>query len=285
MQLSTCWVVLALAAARTSALSGAARTPTQSRPFISTPDIRSSHPASPERPVILTREDGKNGKLASLLSKQGVPWEELPCIAFERLPGCATLEDALQQGGFDWCVITSPESATVFLDAWMASGSPSVRIASVGAGTAKVLSDAGLPPAFVPSKATAKTLAAELPVDSQEAAGGHQVVYPASAIASDTLETGLGERGVTIRRIDTYTTVPAKWASNDEERARDASVVTFASPSAVRVWAARVGTDALAVCIGETSAAEARRLGFGNVRFPASPGVVSWADEVIKLRK
>eukprot|EP00966_Prymnesium_polylepis_P293506 6778896-Prymnesium_polylepis.1 len=121
-------------------------------------------------PAMLTREDGKNGKLSKLLSAVGVPWEELPCIAFERLDGCAELESTLRQGGFDWCVVTSPESAAVFLDSWRASGSPAVRIASVGAGTAQVLEDAGITPQFVPSKATAKTLASELPVGDAAAA-------------------------------------------------------------------------------------------------------------------
>ena len=73
------------------------------------------------------------------------------------------------------------------------------------------------------------------------------MLYPASAIASDTLEAGLGARGVSIRRIDTYTTVPATWSDTDEERARAAEIVTFASPSAVRVWADRMGTAAAAV--------------------------------------
>lgn len=128
----------------------------------------------PLSPVLLTREQGKNDKLGALLSAAGVPHEELPCISFERLQGCSELEASLQQGGFDWCIITSPESASVFLDSWKASGSPAVRIASVGAGTAQVLESAGLRSDFVPSKATGKMLAAELPVDSD----GKHVVPP-----------------------------------------------------------------------------------------------------------
>lgn len=119
------------------------------------------------RPVILTREDGKNGKLGSLLDKRGVPWEELPCIAFERLPGCAEAEHALKHEQFEWCVITSPESAEVFIDTWKASGSPPVRVACIGEGTSKVLIESGLAPQFIPSLATAKALAAELPVETK----------------------------------------------------------------------------------------------------------------------
>jgi len=231
---------------------------------------------APAIPAMLTREDGKNGKLAKLLDAAGVPCEELPCIAFERLDGRFELQSELQAAHIGWCVITSPESATVFLDSWRSSGSPAVRIASVGAGTAKVLKDAGIPPVFIPSKATAKTLASELPGD-----GPMQVLYPASKIASSTIEEGLRARGMAVRRLDTYTTIPAHWDSADSERAAAAQLVTFASPSAVRVWAERVGTTAVAVCIGETSATEASRVGFADVRFPSSPGVASWAVEVV----
>jgi len=231
-------------------------------------------------PAFLTREDGKNGKLGSLLLERGVPSEELPCIAFKRLPGFAELREALASGGQDWVVITSPEAATVFIEACGTHGSlpEGLRLATVGAGTAKVLSDANLQADFVPSKATGKTLAAELP-----AASPCRVLYPASALASNVVEGGLEGRGFSMRRINTYTTVPATWDAADLERARSAEIITFASPSAVRVWAERVGTSATAVCIGETSAAEARQVGFQAVHCPDSPGVESWADTVTGL--
>ena len=60
-------------------------------------------------------------------------------------------------------------------------------------------------------------------------------------------------------------------------------MVTFGSPSAVRVWAERAGNTAIAVCIGGTSADEARRLGFERVHCPDAPGLESWADTVAAL--
>ena len=57
----------------------------------------------------------------------------------------------------------------------------------------------------------------------------------------------------------------------------DALLITT-SPSAVRIWAERAGTAAAAICIGETSAVEARGVGFERVIFPEKPGVESWAD-------
>jgi uroporphyrinogen-III synthase len=233
--------------------------------------------------AILTREDGKNGKLRTLLEASGVATQELPCIAFERLDGFGELCDTLRSTDahvkplkqrYPWIVITSPEAATVFAEAWAASSvsaSDRPRIASVGAGTAQVLEKAGFSADFVPSKATGKALAAELPAE------GDAVLYPASALAASTIADGLAARGVSTRRIDTYTTVPAPWTSDDLARAQAAAVVTFASPSAVRVWAERVGTTAAAVCIGETSAAQARECGFERVFAPDKPGVESWA--------
>jgi uroporphyrinogen-III synthase len=237
--------------------------------------VRARVVASAQEPAFLTREDGKNDKLRKLLEARHVACEELPCIAFERLPGVDDLCTALQDRGLGCIVLTSPEAATVFLDAWRAAGAPSLApLATVGAGTSAVLSEAGLAVAFEPSKATGKTLAAELPPPDGAA------LYPASALASDAVEGGLKARGISTQRIDTYTTVAAEWDASALARAQSAAVVTFASPSAVRVWAEKAGTSAAAVCIGETSAAEARRVGFADVRCPDSPGVAAWADAV-----
>jgi len=231
--------------------------------------------------AFLTREDGKNGKLEALLASRGIKCAELPCIAFERLAGFDELQVALKTGGHGWVVITSPEAAGVFVEAWRAAGEPPrPPLASVGAGTARILAAAGLPPDFVPSKATGKTLATELPPPSDV---DLPVLYPASALAANVVADGLAARGMRTQRIDTYTTVPATWASEQLSLARAATVVTFGSPSAVRVWAERAGNEAVAVCIGGTSAAEARRVGFQRVHCPDEPGVEAWADTVAAL--
>ena len=108
---------------------------------------------SEQSPAFLTREDGKNGKLAKLLAKRDVPCEELPCIGFERLGGYDLLRDALASGSQGCIVLTSPEAATVFLDAWRAADEPALSpLATVGAGTAAVLTGAGLDAGFVPSQ-------------------------------------------------------------------------------------------------------------------------------------
>ena len=226
--------------------------------------------------AFLTREKGANGPLQTLLEARGVATEELPCIAFQKTEGYNILCDILANAGDDsgnlhpWAVITSPAAAAFFAEAWAQARAPrghEPSIASVGAGSAKVLKAAGLTVDFLPTKADGKTLAAELPAEAE--AGS--VLFPSSALAADAIANGLAARGIRTRRINTYTTAAAAWTAADLARARDARFVTFGSPSAVRVWTERVGTAAAAVCVGETTAAMARDCGFGRVLAPSRP--------------
>ncbi len=230
-------------------------------------------------PVFLTREAGKNAKLQLLLEQRGVPTTELPCIVFEKLPGSKELPALLAAGGLGWVVVTSPEAAGVLAEGWEAAGRPALPIATVGAATAQTLDSLGLSTAFTPSKATGKFLAAELPLEP----GRPAVLYPCSALAADTVCDVLSSRGFSVRRLETYTTLAAEWTAAEAAAARSASVVSFGSPSAVRTWHERAGAAATAACIGETSAAEARSLGFARVVAPDSPGVEAWADTIAQL--
>mmetsp|Transcript_38129 Transcript_38129/g.64926 ORF Transcript_38129/g.64926 Transcript_38129/m.64926 type:complete len:283 (-) Transcript_38129:189-1037(-) len=229
--------------------------------------------------VALTREFGKNDKLAALLAAQGVPTVEIPCIEHgvgvdrEALPG------ALGQP-WGYVVCTSPEAAQVLLEGWIEAGKPESlwKVASVGAATSATLQSGGLCPDFEPTKATAATLAKELPERIPMT-----VLYPASSLAASTLQEGLAARGFEPFRLDTYTTRPATWDAGALAAARASGVVTFASPSAVKVWTERVGTDTPAACIGETSAAASEKAGFSCVEFPEKPGMDGWATSVLAL--
>ena len=87
-------------------------------------------------------------------------------------------------------------------------------------------------------------------------------------------------------RLNTYTTVPAIWTKEQELQARSVDIVTFASPSTVKSWSEKVGTDYTAVAIGPTSHSAAVNSGFNKVLSPnGSKGVEAWADEVNKAVK
>ena len=255
--------------------------------------------------VALTREDGKNGKLMKELAGRttdddnGNPIlaKELPCIAHADGPDLGKLESTLQEQSWDYVAVTSPEAARVLSTAWKADTMKTIpSVAVVGKATQAALEKFGIPVDFCPSKATAKTLVAELPPilihDDDEATGttttaATSLLYPASAKAATTLQDGLSERGFIVSRLNTYDTVTASWTQEEKELASSVKVACFGSPSAVEGWLANTDNDnkrVLAACIGETSAKACRRLEWPEERifFPDKPGIVGWADSILE---
>lgn len=252
---------------------------------------------APKIVVALTREDGKNDKLrAALLRHPRLPSDtvsiiELPCIAHADGPDAgAPFHAVLSQERFDYVAITSPEAARVFAAAWQEVATTTTTttppaVCAVGTATAEALRACGLDVTFVPGKATAKTLAAELP-SRTEAGDVTRVLYPASRQAADTLQRGLEARtdaAFAVTRLDTYDTVPAVWSRGEEAALLPSGatvVACFASPSAVAAWCHNTDRNCLAACIGETSARACREAGWEDVLHPAKPGLVGWADSV-----
>ena len=271
--------------------------------------------------IALTREEGKNDALASAIASCAELMEanqysvslqtyELPCIQHADGPDYNQLKEILFQQAtnteistkYDYVVITSPEAARVLASAWpwtgnanegtTTTGSPP-RVAAVGKATELALRDAGINVSFVPSKATAQTLVAELPVlSNDEGDRVINVLYPASAKAADVLANGLEDRAVFgVLRLDTYDTVPAEWDETQQEQARQCQIVCFASPSAIKGWIANtetMGTNPngyVAACIGETSAAACRTFGWDDHRiwYPKEqPGMDGWVEAVME---
>lgn len=210
--------------------------------------------------VAVTREEGQNNALLERLS--GLNCFEIPCITSVPVESANELADVILE--HDYVLITSPHAAMVFNEAWKSIGSPDVKVVSVGKGTTTVLQHFGITPVFEPSQSTGESLAKELPLSL-----GSKALYPCSQLASHNIKDVLGARGVTVTRLETYTTIPARhWTPAMTQLAKTIEVATFASPSAIQHWAAKVGTDAKAVVIGPTTAAEARRVGFKNVYAP-----------------
>ncbi|KAJ7966653.1 uroporphyrinogen-III synthase, chloroplastic [Quillaja saponaria] len=241
--------------------------------------------------VVVTRERGKNGKLIDALAKHGITCLELPLIEHKQGPDLDRLSSVLSDNAFDWIVITSPEAGSVFLKAWkVAEKPPHVRIAVVGAGTESKIKDAvksskqSLNVAFAPSKATGKDLASELPKIRNTKC---TVLYPASAKASTEIEEGLSNRGFQVTRLNTYTTVPVHHVDQMVlKEALSVPVVAVASPSAVCAWIDLIpGSEQWSnsvACIGETTAATAKRLGLRNVYYPTQPGLDGWVQSILE---
>ncbi|KAJ0818771.1 putative uroporphyrinogen-III synthase [Helianthus annuus] len=239
--------------------------------------------------VVVTRERGKNDKLITALAKHGIKSLELPLIQHTQLPDLDKLVSLLSATSFDWIIITSPEAVLVFLQAWKAAGTPSVKVAVVGTGTASVFHEAMtsskqlIDVAFTPSKATGKVLALELPHYENDKS---TVLYPASAKASHDIEEGLSKRGFYVTRLNTYTTEPVQHVDQMLlKQAQSASVVAVASPSAIRAWFDLLpepdNWNGSIACIGETTASAARKLGLRNIYYPSSPSLQGWVDSIL----
>ena len=248
---------------------------------------RTRSAAPPPPSVVLTREAGKNGKLAAALAQRGVPTLELPMVRTEPGEERAALPRALALTDWEWVVVTSPEAASVFVDGWAVAGKPPTRVAVVGAGTGRALLEKrGLRVEFTPTLANAVSLGAELPLLP---GGTRRVLYPASAKAASTLADALTARGFEVTRLNTYTTLaipPADHPPAALAAASAAPVVALASPSAAKAWAGAVGSGAVgraaAACIGSTTADAARALGFRSVHAPDAPGLAGFVEAVVE---
>eukprot|EP00170_Pyropia_yezoensis_P005901 contig_24026_g5919 len=206
---------------------------------------------SPRALVALTREPPKNEPLDALLTARSIPTVHLPCVARLDGPDLPALPAALASPPqpWAWVVVTSPEAASIVVEAYAAAGRPSPppRLAAVGDATSRVLTAAGLPVSFVPSVATGAVLVAELPsppppaLCDTPAAAAASVLYPASMRAGSGVADGLTARGYAVTRLDAYTTAPAVWGPDAMAAAAQVGVVSFASPSAVKAWVSNGG--------------------------------------------
>jgi len=234
--------------------------------------------------IALTREISKNRELESILKAKKIQYNIIPCISHSIGEDRDSLPYALKQN-WSYIVVTSPEAATVLVEGFLEAGSPqNLQIASIGQKTSSILVQGGLTPIFEASCSNAATLIQEIPtLDKSTGSTKGNVLYPASLIATSDIECGLNERGYQVTRLNTYSTEPAVWDDKMYERAKQTTIVTFASPSAVRVWADRVNTNIPAVCIGLTTRNEAEKLGFRTVASPNSPGLSGLADLILEF--
>ena len=210
--------------------------------------------------MLLTR--GKDRALLARLAALGIEAAEVALLEQVDLPARALLSEKLKEG-WDYVAVTSKEGAKRLLLAWEEAGRPFLRVAAVGEGTAGVLRAGGLPPAFLPPRATAKDLRQSFPQ-------AQRVLFV--ALAGRDLEEGLRARGVEVVRLPVYATRERALAPEEVALLERAEVVAFFSPSGVRAFARWTAKRPKAAAIGPSTGEEARRLGFPVVE-AESPGL------------
>jgi uroporphyrinogen-III synthase len=246
------------------------------------------------RVVLVTRPGGRAGELIQALENLGARVEARPTIRFDspRDPGsvertCKTIDR------FAWVVLTSATGVRALADALEAAGvpglPPSIRVAAVGAATARVAEGQGWNVALVPRVQDGAGLAAELEsmVDPEAVV---LVVRP--EVASDDLARALEGVGASVESVAFYRTVAAPGAASivsDLATGRYDAVV-FTSPStllrlldadSVEEARAREALGRVArVAIGATTAAALDREGLAATAVASRPDPDGIAEAV-----
>ena len=215
---------------------------------------------------VLVPRGGKWGDgIAATLRTLGAIPVIAPMINFASADDGAALANALHQlqdGQFDWIVVTSATTVDV-LTGQGVTIPPSTKIAAVGETTGAALALAGYRVDFVPSADnTARGLVKEWP----SGPGAGRVLVPQSDVAEPNLVAGLAELGLDALFVAAYRTVGVPVA--DAVRADVASgrigAVLVSSGSVARQIALQLAPlpeETVVACIGPRTAFDARAAG------------------------
>jgi uroporphyrinogen III methyltransferase/synthase len=222
------------------------------------------------RRVAVTRARAQASGLAGRLRSLGAEVSETPAIRIEP----RRVEDEVERmateiGEYALVIVTSPNGATLLMDALAAAGRDAralaqSTVAAIGPGTARELESHGIRPDVVPPRSIAESLVealAGVPVD------GRRVLVARAAEARDVLPGALAERGAEVDVVALYDTVAEPLADAQRKALAAADYVTFTSSSTVRCLLEAVGSPdglpagARIVSIGPVTSATARDLG------------------------
>ena len=204
------------------------------------------------RSVVITRAAAQADATAELVRSFDAIPIVVPLIEIVDEPAGMAELSALDLGGIDWIVVTSPNGAQRVAPLLHPSSS-SPRLAAVGSTTAATLPRCDL----VADTQSALGLLQVFPT------GPGSVVVVQAVDAEPTMVEGLVERGWRVVAISPYRTVQATPTPEQKDAALAADAVLFASGSAARAWVATFGprTPPVVVAIGGQTAAAAERAG------------------------
>ncbi|MEX0768912.1 MAG: uroporphyrinogen-III C-methyltransferase [Microthrixaceae bacterium] len=215
--------------------------------------------------VVVTRSSEQAGELCSLLRTAGAAVIEVPTIAIQEPPdgGSALREAVGRLSEFEFVVLTSANAARRFC-AELRDGRDlaGVRLAAIGPGTAGVLAEHHLQVDLMPERFVAEALLEVFPsavqATSQKAmAKKPAVLIPRAEVARDVLPIGLEKLGWAVEVVTAYRTAPSELSSEVLDQVLQAQIITFASASAVKNFAAAmqgVPISAAVIAIGPITA-------------------------------
>ena len=220
--------------------------------------------------VVVTRPTEKADNLSALLRDRGARVIQLPTISIEDPSSWADVDAALRKlsaGRYEWVVFTSVNAVEKVVSRLeSAAHLQRAKIAAVGQVTADALSRHDIEVALVPREFTGEALAADL------GPGSGVVLLPRVENAPRTTVDALKERGWTVEEITTYRNIALEPSAVPKLPPDAFDLVTFASGSAARNFAALRDVtdlglapgghaDKVVACIGPKTAEEASAAG------------------------
>ncbi len=218
--------------------------------------------------VVVTRPRERAGTLSDRLRALGAEVWEHPCIETGLIPGPLVDGSVLRDlGRYQWLALTSPAGVDYLWKALLEQGKDvralgGVKLAAIGPGTARALEQHGLRADYVPEVYDAAHLGAGIPAEGR-------VLLLRAKGGSPALTDCLSERNIAFDDVACYETRygrPRSRELREQVEQGGVDIVTFTSASTVKGFVSSVGEDAdltriVGVCIGEQTAAEARRFG------------------------
>lgn len=237
--------------------------------------------------ILVTRPRGRARALSERLRALGARVTELPLIETVPILPCPAMEAALAGiGAYEWLAFTSPAGVEAFWTClrgmgWDARRLGGVKLAAIGPGTARALEARGLSSDLVPEVYDAAHLGAALAESSPR-----RVLLLRAEAGSPALPEALKRGGIPYEDIPIYRVRCAQAWSAGLRRALEAGeidFVTLTSASTVRGFVSAVGEDVafgktVGLCIGEQTAAEARKHGI-----PVRVAAEATVDALVEL--
>ena len=211
------------------------------------------------RKVIVTRPRERAGKLSAMLRARGAEVVELPCISTRRIE--AELPDFSKYG---WLGFTSMTGVEALFELLAEKGRDvrslgAAKIAAIGPATARALKERGLITDYMPEVYDGLHLARGL----AELAKAAPVLMLRAKEGSPELTAELAALKINFTELPLYETIYER----AEIIPQGADTAVFTSASTVRGFKAAMPELEIecACCIGEQTAAEARRAGFKRI--------------------
>lgn len=208
---------------------------------------------------------------ARTLGWQAAHWAGLTFEAADK-PAVLATHFAAALAEADWLALTSPQGVRSLAEVTPTPNAAKLRaklrVAAVGEGTARLLANWGCTVDFIPSRADARTLAAELPARAAE-----RVLHITGTDSREHLGRGLTERGIGYQRLALYCSAPTLYSETVREAIQAADMVVVGSGVAVLGLVEQCGTGLPLLAMGQQTAQAALDAGFDQVTLAREPSL------------